>query len=439
MRIGVAASGGRDSTALLHCVWRAAAPLGVDVIALHVHHGLVDDADQWLERLRVQCRRWARRGGNLTFDMTRLQTTPAAGDSVEAWARRERYAALAAMARHHGCNLVLLAHHRRDQAETVLLQALRGAAAAGLAAMPARFERHGVQWARPWLHLPSSAIGAYVTRWRLSHSEDSSNEDPRYARNRLRNQVWSTLSAAFPHAEESLVQVAAHAAEAQAVSKAMAEIDARAAIDERGLEVSAWRRLPAFRQANLLRWWLRSVHAAPVPESLVQRLLRELALKGQGRWPWSTTHGLGLAQGYLQTIDLQTSAMAPPLAATGPHDLSACGDYRFISWQGVLRVLPSVEGLPADTLRAASLRTRRGGEQFRLQTNSANRSLKKQFQVSRVPAWERTGPLLYDQNDRLLFVPGLGIDARVCQRDEPGLLTLQWLPARASSMPVASG
>ena len=130
-RIAVAASGGRDSTALLHLTARQAEGGDLEVWALHVHHGLMPQADAWLNQLQAQCARWARRGYPVRFKAHRLAGVPAKGDSVEAWARRERYAALTRMAQEEGIDTVLLAHHRRDQAETVLLQALRGAGAAG--------------------------------------------------------------------------------------------------------------------------------------------------------------------------------------------------------------------------------------------------------------------------------------------------------------------
>ena len=128
-RIAVACSGGRDSIALLHVTARAARPLGVEVVALHVHHGLMSAADAWLAQLRAQCAQWAEAGLPVRLVFTRLTERPAPGDSVEAWARGARYRALAEMARAAGCDAVLLAHHRRDQAETFLLQALRGAGA----------------------------------------------------------------------------------------------------------------------------------------------------------------------------------------------------------------------------------------------------------------------------------------------------------------------
>ena len=124
-RVAVAYSGGRDSTALLRATLEAAAPFGVEVLALHVHHGLSTAADAWLEACSAQCERWSRRGFAVGFDFRCLAGSPGRGESVEAWARIGRYRALREMALAHGATLVLLAHHRRDQAETLLLQALR--------------------------------------------------------------------------------------------------------------------------------------------------------------------------------------------------------------------------------------------------------------------------------------------------------------------------
>jgi tRNA(Ile)-lysidine synthase len=120
--VAVAFSGGRDSTALLHATLRAARDGGVQVVALHVHHNLQPEADTWLAHAQQVCQRWSR-GAPLRLLHRRLAGTPARGDSVEAWARRERYRALADMAHEAGAELVLLAQHRRDQAETFLLRA----------------------------------------------------------------------------------------------------------------------------------------------------------------------------------------------------------------------------------------------------------------------------------------------------------------------------
>jgi tRNA(Ile)-lysidine synthase len=217
--VAVATSGGRDSIALLHATLHCAKALGLRVVALHVHHGLMPDADAWASNLEACCTRWADLGWPLSFACTRLTGRPGRGDSVEAWARRERYAALARMARKAGASLVLLAHHRRDQAETVLLQALRGAGPAGLAAMPRSVERDGLTWARPWLAQPAQAIDAYVEGHGLLFVVDPSNADPRHARSRLRASVMPPLREAFPEAETALATVARQAHEARTAAR----------------------------------------------------------------------------------------------------------------------------------------------------------------------------------------------------------------------------
>jgi tRNA(Ile)-lysidine synthase len=277
--VAVAASGGRDSTALLHVTVRWARELDLEVIALHVHHGLMPEADAWLEHVRKQARRF---GAGFSFE--RLQGAPARGDSVEAWARAARYAALARLARAAGCELVLLAQHRRDQAETFLIQALRGGGAAGLASMPAVVKRDGITWARPWLSCSRETIEAYVRRHRLSHIEDPSNADPRFARSRLRA-LWPALSDAFPDAEVTLARAAERAAaEAALVAEVAAADVATCAAAGAPLQVKAWLALSAARRFAALRHWLNTVLPLPVPETLVRRLMDELPGRAHARW-----------------------------------------------------------------------------------------------------------------------------------------------------------
>ncbi len=261
--------------------------MGVLVFALHVHHGLQPQADAWWRHLRAQCARWRQGGLPVRFVACRLRGGPGPGESVEAWARRERYAALAAMACREGVDTVLLAHHRRDQAETVLLQALRGAGPAGLSAMPREIERRGVRWVRPWLDHPREAVEHYLRRHRLRWVDDLSNDDPRYARNRLRLQVWPAFSQAFHHLEIPLCAVARRAQEAQACCEELGALDAVSAVSLDGaLQLASWQALSPARRANLLRHWARQWSDVGLPESLLQRLMRELPAARNGLcWP----------------------------------------------------------------------------------------------------------------------------------------------------------
>lgn len=286
-RVAVAASGGRDSTALLHATVRSANGLGIEVWALHVHHGLMPQANHWWRHLESQCRRWARKGLPVHFAGTTLKGSPESGDSVEAWARRGRYQALTSMAHALDIDLVLLAHHRRDQAETVLLQALRSAGPAGMSGMPQDIGRDGIRWVRPWLNQPTTSIDAYVRRHRLSHVDDSSNRDPRFARSRMRLQVWPALAGAFPHAETALLGVARRMQEASAALSELARLDGEGGgIRDGRVDIKVWCSLSAPRRALLLRHWAREWSPIGMPESLLSRLLNELPTARTGhRWP----------------------------------------------------------------------------------------------------------------------------------------------------------
>lgn len=423
-RVAVAYSAGRDSTALLHATARAAAGTGVEVLALHVHHGLSALADDWLVHAQTQCNRWAKQGLPVRLRFHRLDGRPTSGDSVEAWARQARYRALRQMAMEEGASLVLLAHHRRDQAETLLLQALRGAGVAGLAGMPQGIEREGIEWVRPWLHQPRSAIDAYVREHRLRHVEDDSNADPRFARNRLRLQVWPALSSAFPQAEASLADAAAWAAQASACLDELAELDLVAVADGDALRVPAWQALSEPRRANVLRAWLRARAGRAAPASLVQRLLRELPGTGAAQWPLADGAVLQRHRGRLRLEDLRRAAVASPVSIALRID--GPGPYPLPAWGGSL-VAEAVHegGVPTAWLAHVELRSRTGGERFMAGIGRPARSLKKQYQASEVPAWERDGPLVYS-GGQLVFVPGLGIDARVMAAPGQPQLSLRW-------------
>lgn len=428
--MAVAFSGGRDSLALLHATVHAAPALGLQVVALHVHHGLMAEADAWLAQAQALCRRWQRAGWPLRLRWHRVPQRPAAGDSVEAWARRHRQEALARMAREEGASLLLLAHHRRDQAETVLLQALRGAGPRGLAAMPAQIEREGLTWARPWLAQPRAAIEAYVHRHRLRPTEDPSNADARFARNRLRLTLWPALGETAEAAEMALLAVAAQAQEARVALDELASIDLAAAADARGLSHAPWVVLSPARRANALRAWLRQGLGRGAPESLVKRLQGEWQAGSACQWPAGDGLVVRAYRGHLHiastVADETVAGPAPP--ARWAIDLSRPGDHALPIWRGTLRLeLVRAGGLPLAALHAAELRPRAGAEQFQRAPNTPPRSLKKQYQLAAVPATERSGPLLW-LDDRLAWVPGLGVDARCMARPGTPQLLPRWLP-----------
>lgn len=442
--MAVAYSGGRDSTALLHATVQAARALGLQVHALHVHHGLSAQADAWLAHGDAQCRRWARRGLPVQFHARRVSLQPRAGESVEALARSARYVALTSMAHAAGCDLVLLAHHRRDQAETWLLQALRGAGPAGLAAMPRTAQRDGIVWGRPWVDRPRQAVEAYVKRHRLAFIDDDSNADARFARNRLRLGVWPALVDAFPQAEASLAAATRWAQQAQAVLDEVAAGDlaaCRVALGDagEGLDRACWSRLSAGRRAQVLRRWLRACTGALPDASLLERVQAEWPTARSGAC-WPVTAGRlrsyrGVlrheptflpvqAVGSLAEVSQPTSGRRVPTSIV----VAAPGRYEVPAWQGALVIDAVGEGgLGLSWPTTLHLRERSGGERFQAGPGRPARSLKKQFQMAARPAWSRDGPLVYG-GDRLLFVPGLGLDARVLAAPGAPQFALRWEP-----------
>jgi tRNA(Ile)-lysidine synthase len=421
--VAVATSGGRDSTALLHCTLRAAEPLGIRVVALHVHHGLQAPADGWLTHVRAQARRWG-----ADFDCRRIGQRPAAGVSIEAWARSVRYDALADMAQASGCALVLLAHHRRDQAETWLLQALRGGGAAGLSAMPRQIERGGILWCRPWLDMPREAVESYLRRHRLRFVEDPSNADPRHARNRLRAAVWPALLTAFPQAESTLAAAAGQAQAAAALAAEVLAQDLPTLLDGAGgLQTAAWLALPPARRRNALQGWLRRALGRGAPETLLIRLSAELPGSRAATWQ-APGHALRLYRGVLRAVGLPAEQVAST-AASPLLDLSAPGRYPMPAWAGHWRVESvNAEGIAPSLLKQAQPARRSGGERFSLAPGAAPRSLKQQYQARGVPPWQRGGPLLFSGDGRLVWAPGLGLDARLQARAGEPQLHVAWVP-----------
>ena len=416
--VAVAFSGGLDSTALLHAVTRAVT--GQRVIALHVHHGLQPQADAWAAHCAHLAASWG-----AEFATRRLWDHPQPGESVEAWARQGRHRALHELCLDTGADLLLLAHHRRDQAETFLLQAMRGAGLAGLSGMPRAQWRDGVCWARPWLDQPREAIQVYAAEHGLQWIDDPSNGDPRLARNRLRQQLWP----AFPSAEPGLAQSARWAQEAAELAAEIAAEDlARCATPAR-LDLMVLQGLSRARASNALRAWL-APHLT-TPARLVERLLTEwrpgatLSWQAPGGWLHAWRDGL-----------YWDAERAPPVAHAC-LDLSRPGLYPQPAWGGAWAVSTGQPGIPVTRLREVNQGLRREGEQFQHAPRSTLRSLKKASQAQGLPPWRRGGPLLLDASGRLLAVAGLGMDARAFAAQDERQLAVRWL--EDSALPQSEG
>jgi tRNA(Ile)-lysidine synthase len=268
--LGVAYSGGADSTALLHA---AARRWPGQVHALHVHHGLQRAADDFEAHCAATCTLL-----EVPLHVGRVDARHAPGESPEDAARRARYITLADLARKQGLQHVALAQHADDQVETMLIALSRGAGLDGLAGMPRQMRRHGVDFHRPLLDLHAGALRTWIAESGTPHIDDPSNADLRYTRNRIREQILPALAAALPQFRETFARSARNAAKASAL---LSDVGARDMADAGSPpSLAVLRALSRERLANALRHWLKRDHGAVPSEAQLDQLLDQIAACG---------------------------------------------------------------------------------------------------------------------------------------------------------------
>ncbi|MBK8741599.1 MAG: tRNA lysidine(34) synthetase TilS [Betaproteobacteria bacterium] len=400
--IVVALSGGVDSIVLLHGLVALRSELALDLRGVHINHGLSPNADAW-ERFCVET--CATLGVSCT--VVRLGLVRRAGESLEAQARTARYAALERAALELGAGVIALAQHVDDQAETVLLQLLRGAAAKGLAGMAEwRRPRHGCCHWRPLLHSNRMDIVDSARARGLRWIEDESNADPSHKRNFLRTQVLPRLQDGFPGYRTSLSRSAANAAEAAQLLDQLADLDAEAIAGGERLPVAALRKLGGLRTGNLLRRILAQRGIAVPAGERLREFIRQAFEAREDRHPMLELDGecaLAAERGQLGIIRVQPPS---PILATW-HGESvielAHGRLRFAATRGT--------GIRAALVPAGGLAIgcRHGGERLRVAPNRPLRTLKNLMQEAGIPAAARGRWPLVSHECRLVAVPGIGV------------------------------
>lgn len=417
-RIAVAFSGGVDSAVLLDAAVRVAG--ASNCLAIHVHHGLSPHADQWL----AHCEAFARERA-VEFQSQRVEVPTNAGVSVEAAARDARYRALDTLCTLHGVRTLWLAQHADDQAETVLLQLLRGAGLPGLAAMAPEHAPPGASAirVRPLLHLLRAQLEDYARARALTWIEDESNADTRYARNALRHDVLPALAVTFPGFRDALARTAAHAASAQRLLDELARIDLAVATrsDGEALSRDALLALDDDRALNLLRYWIRSLGLSAASTARLSDALRQLREIHDAHQLRVDHAGQALrsyrGEIYWEAGDSKEPADETALAARPVSELMWRGEsiWRLPQWRGTFIFADTVAddplAIPSRVLVAAPLSacSRSGGERMRNAAHAPGRTLKNLFQEQGIPAWKRDVPLLY-VGETLLFVPWLGLN-----------------------------
>ncbi|WP_081934037.1 tRNA lysidine(34) synthetase TilS [Massilia sp. 9096] len=439
--IAVALSGGLDSIVLLRLAHGYAHARGLDLFAFHVHHGLSPNADAW----RAHCAAAAAELG-VPFD-ARAVTVEKGASGIEAAARKRRYAALGEMSRVHGATLLLTAHHLDDQAETVLLQLLRGSGPAGLSGMdaanraPTLLGDDHLVMARPLLQATRASLEAYAEGQGVAWVEDESNVDPRYARNALRHTVMPALSRAFPGFQHRLARASGHMQSAQRLLDELAEQDLAACVHVDGaiesVELGYLRGLSSDRVNNLLRRWFSrrglAMPSAAWLEQMVAQLFnaredaqllvnhQEVEVRRHRDRLYLVPHQRDLAG--MRDPDDEGLIVKHAQAFTWRGEASLA----FPDYGGVLHFDRAGSGFDPAWLQARPLEIdfRKGGEKLKLAPNRPRRILKHLYQAADVPAWERMRLPIVSSGFELLFAAGVGMD---CQRlsDGPDRIALRW-------------
>jgi tRNA(Ile)-lysidine synthase len=414
-------SGGVDSIALLSILAGLATELRFSLRAVHVNHGISPNAPSWAAFCAAQCSRLG-----IPLEVEAVDIAPYRGLGLEGAARRARYEVLSRA----DADFVVLAQHRDDQAETLLLRLLRGSGLRGLAAMSPSRPLAGTRarLLRPLLDVPRIEIEAYARSRALAWIEDESNADTVRRRNFLRHEVLPSLEKQFPAARAAMARAAANLGEAQDLLDALAQIDLDGCSDGDAIDVPALQRLGEARAKNALRYWCDAHAIEPLSAARLHELLRQLK---ESRVDART----GLAAGkwrFLRYRDrLHLHPAEPPLQRYLNEEWNGENVLPLLALGGVLKFKPEEgRGLSVEKLRLerVTVRLRQGGERLRLDARRPRRTLKNLFQERGIPPWLRERlPLVYC-GENLASVPGIG-DA--CEfraaRGEAGLI-VTWEP-----------
>jgi tRNA(Ile)-lysidine synthase len=370
--VTVGLSGGVDSVVLLHLLHSLQPKLGFQLSAIHVHHGLSPNADAWARFCARLCKRLG-----VPLKVRRVKVLKKE-KGLEAAARQARYAAF----RSAPAEALVLAHHLDDQAETVLMNLLRGAGVRGASGMPARSRLGTKTLLRPLLGISRVAIDDYARLHGLEWIEDESNADEALTRNFVRRRLGPLIATRFPAWKESLARAARHFARR--------ELDA----------------------ADLLRAYLRDKGLKAPSESRLSEMLKQLGSAAPGTQlhhdgaTLRTYRGkVYLAQGKAKPVKEEKSFKPLPWRGERRLPIPALqGELRFTAGNGI------AAGLIAG--KSFVVRMRKGGERLQLHPRRPRRTLKNLFQEAGVPSWARARVPLLFCGDELVWAAGLGVDIR---------------------------
>lgn len=398
-KLAVGYSGGLDSTVLLHALSTSLEARAQGLRAVHVHHGLHADADMWAAHCERVCADL-----DVPLQVLHVRVDHASGRGPEGAARAARLHAFRAAL--DADELLALAHHRDDQAETVLLRLLRGSGGDGLGAMRRRSRLGGLHLWRPFLVLPRDALRDHAIAHALRWIEDPSNTDPRYDRNFIRHAVLPVLAERWPHATRNLARSAALLAEQSQLlaSATAAQLDLLLIAPE-ALSLSGLLAQPRVQRARLLRLWLARLDLPPPPASILTALECDVLparTDGDACVEWADV----IVHRWRDQLHVERCSSSLPSDWSVRWD----GGAPLRLPDGAAFELHGANGFDAPL----TVRARQGGERIRLPRREHSHALKHVLQERDVPPWIRTRiPLLFANDGELLAAGDAVLSSRM--------------------------
>lgn len=414
----IAFSGGADSTALLHAMAQIRSELGVEIRAIHINHGLHPEARNWQTHCEQQCHELG-----ITLLQKTVRVEPAARKSPEAQARAARYTAM--LAEIEDGDMLLTGHHADDQAETLILNLMRGAGVAGLAAMhPLR--KAGSAWlGRPLLNWNRRQLRQYLADENIPFIDDPSNEDRSIRRNFIRHEILPRLAKVWPAATEQVNKSAVHARTASAILKSVARADLAICLGAYRYEVNL-ERMCLFdnnRQALIIRQWARENALSTPDQRQLNELLQQLQQAREGsalcmKWPGVEVHR------YRSKLFIM--AALPDSSQDWRLDWDGRNPISLPYGTGELH-LKGVNGTTFDD-RPLEVHARGGSERLQPVGQTHHKSLKQLFQSAGVPPWLRSRIPLLSRGGQCLAVGDVWLDQAFADMLTKSGLSVHWQP-----------
>ena len=416
----VALSGGMDSVVLLHLLYAMQKKHGFILEACHVHHGLSKNADKWVQFCEKLCKKLS-----IPLEVHYIKLPQKKSLGIEGEARHLRYEKLLQAK----SDLVVLAHHEDDQAETFLLQLIRGAGVKGLSSM-AHFDAEKKLW-RPLLNSTRIDIESYAKQQKLKWVEDESNQNNDFDRNFIRLKVLPILKNRFDHIIKVISRSSAHLAETQILLDDLAKKDLKncfkSTIYIHKLKVETLNKLSQPRAKNALRFWLEKNDQLMPSKNLLDELLRQVLYAKK-----DATLKIELSQSHeIRRYKNEIYMLKKNIKIHKSYEIFWQGEKEILLPNGTKLHFKKVRGRGIDLKilnnQKLKIMNRVGGENFKPDSKRPSRKLKQLLQESNIPPWDRENFPLIFSNDDLVCVPNFGVDVKYQVKPYENGLEVIWL------------